>query len=385
MLSKTLFYFQIWMLICILSSLSACARDEVKKNLETPPPVQVGVVVLKTDNIDVNFELPGRVNAFEVAEIRPQVNGIVLKRLFEEGSVVTAGKQLYQIDPAVYQATLRSAQAQWEHSKAALTSARSLEKRYKKLLRIDAVSKQEYVDAAAGLAQAQADVAGAAAAQKTARINLNYTQVFSPISGRIGKSAVTPGALVTANQTEPLALVQQLDPIYVDVTESSAELLQLRQKIKDGKLEGVNGEIPVTIVIDELKRPYKHQGILKFSDVTVDQSTGNVLIRVIVPNPENELLPGLFVRARINQGHITHAILAPQQAITRAKDGSAMAWIVDDHNIVQQVPVELGDAVGDKWLVLKGLQNGQKAIVEGLIKIQPGVVVQPVDVENKNK
>lgn len=374
---------QFFVAICAASLLFSCSRSETK-NENVSTPIEVGIITIKKQQFDLNVELPGRISPFEVAEIRPQVNGIIRKRLFDEGSMVTMGQQLYQIEPSLYQSAFNTASAQLAKSKATVKSAESLHRRYKELLKISAVSKQEYIDATSALAQAKADVEIALAAQQTAQINLNYTKVYSPINGRIGKSSVTAGALVTANQTTPLAIVQQLDPVYIDVTQSSSDLLKLQQKIAQGKLENAKNETSVSIVIDSLDAPYKTQGKLKFSDITVDQQTGNISIRAIVANPKNELLPGLFVRAIINQAQIKDALLVPQQSIIRSNDGNALAWIVDSQNKAQSVPVELGEAVADKWLVSKGLDDGQKVIVEGLIKIKPGAIVKPVDISNKN-
>jgi membrane fusion protein (multidrug efflux system) len=373
---------RIYILIFGLILINACTKKDQPSTNSIPPP-EVGSITIKQETIDLYVELPGRTSAYAAAEIRPQVNGIILERMFEEGGLVKAGQQLYQIDPSIYQAAYDTASAQLARSKALIDSSSSLEKRYKELLKINAVSQQEYVDAAASLAQARADVDVAKAAEKTAEINLNYTKVFSPIDGRIGKSAVTAGALVTANQGMALALVQQLDPIYVDVTQSSTDIIKLRQKIASGKMEGNNGETEVKVVLNDANYEYEKTGILKFSDVTVEQETGNVSIRALFPNPDNKLLPGLFVRAIIKQGQINNAILVPQQSITRNQDGSAVAWIVDKDSKVNTVPVELGDAIKDKWIVIKGLEPGQKVIVEGLVKVRPGTPVRTVDISDK--
>lgn len=385
--------------VCVLSMLSGCgdkddnkkdgqppAQEQSKKgddkNAPPPKPPEVGVVTLKTENVELNVELPGRVSAFQSAEIRPQVNGIVQQRLFEEGSLVVAGQQLYQIDPAVYQANLNTAAAQLKRAEAQAKSAKSLAGRYRDLVKINAVSKQENDDAVAAQAQAEADVAIAQAARDTAQINLDYTKVFSPISGRIGKSSVTPGALVTANQEQPLALVQQVDPIYVDVTQSSADMLKLRAKIDAGQVMGGDAQqAPVKLLLDDVGSTYEREGALKFSDITVDEATGNVQIRALFPNPDGKLLPGLFVRALLKQGQLDNVLLAPQQSITRTASGQAMAWIVDEENKAKQTPVETGEAIKDKWVITKGLQAGQHVIVEGTMKVQPGANVTPVDIE----
>lgn len=384
---------QICLLLSFVTLFTSCSKDDKQPPFGMAgapgvnmPPAEVGYITLKQETIDRTVELPGRVSPFAAAEIRPQVNGIILKRMFEEGSLVKAGQQLYQIDPAVYQAAYDTAVAQLARSNAIVTSSSSLEKKYKKLLEIHAVSQQEYIDALASFRQTQADVTVAQAAKQTAQINLNYTKVFSPISGRIGKSSVTAGALVTANQTTPLALVQQLDPVYVDVTQSSTDLLKLKQKV-DKKKTGptVQAETQVKLILDDLNYEYENMGVLKFSDVTVDKETGNVLIRAVFPNPDNKLLPGLFVRAIIKQEQINNAILIPQQSITRNPDGSAVAWIIDNDNKIQTVPVELGEAIKDKWLVIKGLEASQKVVVEGLIKVKVGSKVKPIDISKQGE
>jgi membrane fusion protein (multidrug efflux system) len=332
--------------------------------------------------VAITTELPGRVSAFQSADIRPQVSGIILARLFEEGGFVQAGQQLYQIDPAIYQANLATAEAQLKRAEASLKSLSALAQRYRQLVRENAVSRQEVDDAVAAAAQGEAEVAIARAARDTAQINLDYTKVFSPISGRIGKSAVTPGALVTANQADPLALVQQLDPLYVDVSQSSAELMRLRQSMQEGKVAGTASEAEVELILDDIGQRYEHKGTLKFSDVTVDQSTGNVQIRAVFPNPDAKLLPGLFVRAVVHQGQLTNVLLVPQQAVTRAPDGQAMAWVVDAEDKAQSVPVKTLRAIKDKWVVSEGLNPGDRVIVEGAIKIAPGAPVRPLDLED---
>lgn len=383
-MSRTLlFNLQSIIVILLVCMISACSKKE-SPQASFMPAVEVGVLTLKDESMDINVELPGRTSPYAAAEIRPQVNGIILKRMFEEGSVVTAGQQLYQIDPAVYQADYDTAVAQLARSKALVESTSSLAKRYQELLQIDAVSKQEYIDAKARLAESQAEVAVAQAAKQTAQINLNYTKVFSPITGRIGKSSVTEGALVTANQSLPLALVQQLDPIYVDVTQSSTDILKLRQKIENGNLTGTDNKTPVKLILNDINYEYEQTGVLKFSDITVDKETGNIAIRAVFPNPDNKILPGLFVRALIKQAKINHVILVPQQSITRELDGDAVAWVIDDENKVQTVPVELGEAVQDKWIVNNGLTVGQKVIVEGLIKVRVGSLVKPVEIFQKS-
>lgn len=350
------------------------------------PPVEVGIVTVTTQNVPLTVELPGRVSAYQIAEIRPRVSGIILERMFEEGSSVEAGQQLYQIDPASYEAEYNAALAQLEKARANLTSVEARAARYEELIKVDAVSEQEYDDAVAGLEQARADVAIAEAAAATAKINLDYTKVFSPISGTIGKSSVTVGALVTADQTAPLSVVRQLDPVYVDVSQSSAELLTLREKISSGQVEGATAaEAPVELILSETGDKYKYQGQLKFSEVSVDETTGSVQIRAVFPNPDNMLLPGLFVRAVVTQGVQGNILLVPQQAVSRGVTGGASVWVVDDNNTAQPRQVTTGAATGDMWVVTGGLQSGDRVIVDGLQKIGPGAPVQPVDLDTTSE
>ncbi|MBP9721985.1 MAG: efflux RND transporter periplasmic adaptor subunit [Gammaproteobacteria bacterium] len=377
-LSHRIFKFSIFLII-LITQLSACEPKQGQQTRAQLPIVEVQTVTLKPENIEINVELPGRLTAYEVAEIRPQVSGIILKRMFEEGGLVTQGQQLYQIDPAVYQANFNTASAQLKRAKASLKSVTSLNQRYKELISIKGVSKQEVDDSTTALQQAQADIAIAKAVTETAEINLNYTKVFAPISGRIGKSLVTAGALVTANQAEPLAVIQQLDPIYADLAQSSTQVLQLRQKILEKKIQSNEDGTLVKIILDDLKQSYDKPGILKFSDITVEQTTGNISVRAVIPNPEQKLLPGLFVRAILNEGQLKDALLVPQQSVVRNREGGAMAWIVDNQNTAQQVPIEISEAIGDKWLVNKGLVSGQKVIIEGTIKAKPGTKVKPID------
>lgn len=375
--------------LAVVLLLTACGEGEEAKDKANgapqagAPAAEVGIVVLKAQDVALTTELPGRASAFQSADIRPQVSGIILDRLFEEGSFVKEGQQLYQIDPAIYKANLATAEAQLKRAEASLKSLSALSERYGRLIGENAVSRQEVDDAVAAAAQGEAEVAIARAARDTARINVDYTKVFSPISGRIGKSSVTPGALVTANQAEPLALVQQIDPLYIDVTQSSADLMRLRQRIEQGQVAGDANEAKVELIVDELGQIYEHEGVLKFSDVTVDPATGNVQIRALFPNPDHKLLPGLFVRARIHQGVLTNVLLVPQQAVTRTPDGRAMAWIVDQNDKAQSVPVTISQAIKDKWVVSEGLKPGDRVIVEGAIKIAPDAPVKPVDIEKQ--
>ncbi|GAB2876104.1 MULTISPECIES: efflux RND transporter periplasmic adaptor subunit [Microvirgula] len=350
-----------------------------KKDAPPPPgPQEVSVVSVVSQQLAMTTELPGRTSSFQIAEVRPQVGGIIQKRLFREGADVKAGQPLYQIDPATYRAAYDSARATLAKADANLTTARLKAERYRELVSINAVSKQEYDDADAAFKQAAADVAGARAAVESARINLDYTRVSSPISGRIGKSTVTPGALVTQNQADALTTVQQIDPIYVDVTQSSTEVLRLRRELESGKLARAgNGGARVKLRLED-GSDYAHEGRLEFSDITVDQGTGAITIRAVFPNPERNLLPGMYVRAVLEEGVNDQAILVPQQGVTRNHKGEATALVVGQDNKVAERVLNVSRTIGDKWLVNSGLKQGDRVIVEGLQKVHPGAVVKPV-------
>ena len=329
----------------------------------SPPAPKVSVVTVKPQSVSVTTELPGRVAALRVAEVRPQVNGIVLKRFFVEGSEVAAGQQLYQIDPAPYEASYHSALA-------AAASARALAARYKPLAEANAVSKQDYDNAIATDLQAQA-------ALETARINLRYTKVLSPISGRIGRSSVTEGALVTANQPAALATVQQLDHVYVDVTQPSGTLLRLKRDAASGQLHQNEADrTPVSLRLEDAT-DYAQAGTLQFSEVTVDESTGSVTMRALFPNPDRTLLPGMFVRERIEEGVRLGALLVPQQGVSHNEKGDPTALVVATDNTVALRVLKTDRTVGDRWLVSEGLQEGDRVVVEGLQLAQPGGKVQP--------
>jgi membrane fusion protein (multidrug efflux system) len=335
------------------------------------------VVTIEPRSITLSRELPGRTSALRVAEVRARVNGIVLKRLFEEGANVKEGQPLFKIDPAPYQATLDSAVAQVSRAQAMIESAKSLSERYEKLIATNAISRQEYEDAVARLKTATADAASARAAVKSARINLDYTTVTSPISGRIGRAEVTEGAFVQQSAATLLARVQQLDTMYVDITWSATEMMRVKRAVETGALEG--GEAKVAIVLED-GRDYEHAGTLKFADVTVDQTTGSVALRALVPNPKGELLPGQFVRARIDEGKKPDALLVPQRAVTRDQNGRPIAMVVDKANKVERRQLVTDRAVGDAWLVTSGIAAGDRVIVEGLQKIRPGASVNAVPV-----
>ncbi len=359
----------------LLSAMTGC-----KKQSAPPPPgaPQVSVVTVKSQPVVITAELPARTAPFLVADIRPQVNGIIQKRLFEEGSEVKAGQVLYQIDPAPFQAALDSANASLARAEAGLLAIRLRVQRYQDLLADKAISRQDYDDASAAMKQAEAEIQFCKAAVETARINLAYTKVTAPIAGRIGRSTVTEGALVTAYQPTPLSTIQQLDPIYVDVPQSSAELLRLQRRITDGRLSHDGSDHAKVRLILEDGAPYPQEGTLQFQDVTVDPTTGSVILRAVFPNPQKILLPGMFARAVITEGVNANAILVPQQAVSRDAKGQPISMIVDADNKVQPRMLTLDRAVGDKWLVASGLDLGDRVIVEGIQKVRPGAAVQVV-------
>ncbi|TAJ71672.1 MAG: efflux RND transporter periplasmic adaptor subunit [Phenylobacterium sp.] len=360
--------------IALAVLLSACgAKAPAGPDPNAPAPV--GVVVVRTEPVALTMELSGRTSASLVSEVRPQVNGVIQARLFQEGSNVRAGQALYQIDPATYRASLDSANAALAQAQATATSAKLKADRYKELVAINAVSKQDNDDAQAAAQGAAANVLAQRAAVQQARINLDYTQVRAPISGRIGKSTVTPGALVTANQATALATVQDLGKIYVDVTQSAADLLKLRRAMAAGAVDAPTSA-QVRLVLED-GSTYPIAGTLAFSDITVDEGTGSIGLRAIFPNPNGALLPGLYVRARLEQGVATSGILAPQAAVSRDPKGSATVYVVDAAGKAQLRPITVSRTVGDKWLVTSGLKPGERVIVEGLQKVRPGGAVKP--------
>jgi membrane fusion protein (multidrug efflux system) len=343
------------------------------------PPAEVGIVTVEPQPVTLTTELPGRTSPYRIAEVRPQVNGVLLKRLFVEGADVREGQQLYQIDPAPYQASLDSAKAQLAKANAELASAKALSDRYQLLASSNAVSKQDTDNAEASTLQAQADVASANAAIETAQINLTYTKVLSPISGRTGRS-LTEGALVTANQTTSLVTVQQLNPIYVDIPQSTALLLRLRRELSSGQIKASGEQTAAVTLILEDGSQYEETGQLQFSEATVDQATGSVIIRAVFPNPETLLLPGMFVTARLQEGVAQNGILVPQQGVTHDPKGNATVLLVTSDDKVEMRPITTDRAVGDKWLVSDGLQPGDRVIVEGVQKAMPGATVHPVEI-----
>ena len=346
---------------------------------QSPPPVpEVVTVNVQPQRLVLTTELPGRTSAYLVAEIRPQVNGIIQKRLFQEGSEVKAGDVLYQIDPAPFHAALDSARAALGRSEANLPTIRLRAERYRGLLSEKAVSQQDYDDKEAALKQAEADIDYWKAAVETARINLGYTRVTAPIAGRIGKSNVTDGALVTAYQALALATIQEIDPIYVDVPQSTSELLRLKRRLEEGHLnqDGPNQK-KVKLTLED-GAAYSFNGTLQFRDVTVDPTTGSVILRVVFANPEGVLLPGMFVRAVVKEGINEHAVLIPQQAVSRDPKGNPVTQIVDGEGKVRQRMLTVDRAIGDKWLVSSGLSPGDRVIIEGMQRVRPGASVSVV-------
>ncbi|MBV1930590.1 MAG: efflux RND transporter periplasmic adaptor subunit [Porticoccaceae bacterium] len=338
---------------------------------------QVVVVEVGVADVPVEAELPGRIVPRRVAQVRPQVGGIVNKRLFDQGSQVTAGQQLYQIEDALYRASVESAKAELARSEAVQAKARLREQRLIKLVHTKVVSQEDYDLAHAELREAEAGVAAAKAGLTVANIDLAYTRIVAPISGRIGKSFITEGALMEAEQENELAVIQQIDPVFVDITQSSTEMLRLNREESSGRLVRATEAMMLHLVLDD-GSDYEHSGTLAFSEVSVDESTSSVTLRGIVPNPDNLLLPGMFVRARLEQGVRKASILAPQRGITYDYAGQATAMVVGEGNKAELRELKTARAIGDQWLVLSGLEVGDRVIVEGLQKIKPGVEVNPV-------
>jgi len=365
---------------CALLAMIGC-QGENQQQAQAPaaaPAPQVSVVTIKPQPIMLTTELPGRTAPFRIAEIRPQVNGLIQKRLFTEGADVKAGDVLYQIDPATFKAALGNAEAALGRSEANLPAIRSRVERYKELLAEKAVSQQDFDDAAAELKNAEADAQYWKSSVETARINLAYTRITAPISGRIGRSRVTEGAIVTGYQAMALTTIQQLDPIYVDVTQSTTDLLRLRKRLKEGHLDQSGKSQNKVALLLEDGSTYPHEGSLQFRDVSVEQSTGSVTLRVVFPNPDGLLLPGMFVRAVIKEGENQAAILVPQQGVSRDRRGNPQALIVDSEGKTALRMLTVERAVGDQWLVSKGLVPGDRVIVEGLKMLRPGTPVKAV-------
>ena len=367
-------------LVPIGAGLAACKQETAAAAAQqsAPQPPQVGVIVVAPQPVERKTELPGRISAVLSADVRPQVTGIIQTRLFTEGSEVTQGQQLYQIDPAVYQAAYDSAMATLQHDEVALTNARARAQRYETLLKTNTVNRQDYDDAQAIAQEDEATIAVARAAVQQAQINLLYTKVLSPIAGHIGRSAVTPGALVTANQPTALATVTALDPIYVDLNQSSMTLLRLEQELAAGQLERAgDGAAKVSLKLED-GTSYPLPGALQFTEVTVDAGTGTVLIRAKFPNPQHLLLPGMYVHAEVEEGINRNAMLLPQQAVSHNSHGDPTVLLVGADNKVEVRVIQTGPAVGNQWVVTGGLKPGESVVVDGLQNARPGGTVQPV-------
>jgi membrane fusion protein, multidrug efflux system len=335
------------------------------------PPPQVGYVVLRAAPVTVVSELPGRVSALEASDVRPQINGIVRKRDFVEGSVVQAGQVLYEIEDAPYRAAVLNAQGQLAQAQANIRSTQLQSDRFRQLVAVSGVSKQDADNADAAAAQAKAAVVAGRGALQAAEVNLDFTRIRAPIGGRIGRSLVTPGALVQAGQADALASIQRIDQVYVDLTQSAADLLNLRSAIQAG-----SGAARVQLVLPN-GAVYPIDGEMRFADITVDQTTGAVIVRATFANPDGVLLPGLYVRARLTEGVLPQGLLAPQSGVTRNERGQAVALVVGPGDVVVQRVVETGEAIGDKWLIRSGLQPGDRLIVDGLLNLRPGAKVTP--------
>lgn len=339
-----------------------------------PPPPAVGIVTLRSESVTLTSELPGRIAAVETSEVRPQIGGIIRRRLFTEGALVRAGQLLYEIEDAPYRAALGTAQGNLARARAAINATRLQAERYRGLVGINAVSRQEADNADASAQQAVADVAAQRASVQAAQVNLGFTRISAPISGRIGRSLFTPGALVQIGQADPLATIQRTDQVYVDVTQSAAQILDLKEALRSGGLS--DGGARVQLLLPNGKT-YPIEGRLQFSEVTVDPATGSVTLRATFANPDGLLLPGMYVRARLIEGIRAQAILAPQPGITRDPRGRATALVVNARNKVEQRNVTVDRVVGDKWVVTEGLRAGERLIVEGTMNLRPGTVVRP--------
>ncbi len=365
--------------------LSAMFTGCGKKQAAAPPPSgpsEVGVITVATQRVVLTTELPGRTSPNLIAEVRPQVGGIIQKRLYTEGSDVKAGQLLYRIDPASYEAALASARAGQARAEAILGSLKIKAERYRDLVKTRAVSQQDNDDVQAALKQAEAEVAASKAAVDTARINLAYTSIKAPISGRIGRSTVTEGALVVASQPNALATIQKLDTVYVDLTQSSSELLKLKQNLANGVMKNSKSEARIKLVLED-GTAYPLTGTLKFTEVTVDQSTGSVTLRAIFPNPKQTLLPGMFVRAILEEGAQEQAILIPQRGVSRNPKGEAIVMVVGAEEKVEPRTIKVVRTVGDSWLVSEGVKPGDRVILEGIQKARPGSVVKAVPFGSK--
>src|SRR4051812_7703301 len=368
----------LWLILPLLA-LAACAKKEAKAPAR--PAAEVSVVAVASERVKHTTELPGRINSMRDAQVRARATGILLKRLFEEGSNVKEGQLLFEIDPAPLEANLRSAKASMAKAEASLNESKANVERYQELLPINAISKQVYDQAVATLGQNQAELLATKAAVQTAELNLGYAQVIAPISGRIGKALVTEGALVSATEATQMAVIRQLDPVYFDFTQSSTELLRLKRALESGALQSVApGEARVTLILED-GAVYGHAGKLLFSDISVDPTTGMVTLRAEVPNPDNILMPGMFARAQIIEGVNTSALTVPQRTVVRGAGGASSVLVVTDQNKVEARTIETDRTVDNKVIVTKGLKAGERVIVEGSQKAPPGSTVKPVPFE----
>ena len=351
--------------------LVACGKPEAPP----PPPPAVGYVTIAEQSVTLTNQLPGRTSAYETSDVRPQVNGLVEARLFTEGDQVARGQALYRIDAQPYQAQAANARAALARARAAIASSAALARRYGELVKINAIARQDYENALTAAAQARADVDAQQAALRTAQIDLARTTIRAPIAGRIGRSTYTTGALVTAAQTQPLATIQRLDPIYVDIQQSSADLLKLRQQILSGQVSR-DGNARVKLLLEN-GTAYGPEGVLRFADVTVDPTTGSQVIRAMFPNPDGLLLPGMYVRAQLVEGIQARAMLVPQRAVSRDERGNATVMVVGRDNKIEPRTLQTSRTVGDNWLVVGGIRPGDRVIVEGGMNLRPGMAVTP--------
>ncbi|GAA4177470.1 efflux RND transporter periplasmic adaptor subunit [Shinella granuli] len=358
--------------------LAGCQDEQAAQGGFAFPPPQVAVITVKAEDVPITNDLPGRIAATRTAEVRPRATGIVIERIFEQGSQVKEGDVLYRIDPAPFQVQVDSAEATLRRARAVQAQARNTAERQEQLRKSNVASVQTYDDAVAQLAQADADVAIAEASLATAKLNLEYTEVKAPISGRIGRALITEGALVSANGTENLATIQQLDPVYADFTQSATDLIRLRKALQDGALMADNNSADVKLVLDD-GSAYPHSGKLLFSEAAVDETTGQVTLRGEFPNPDGDLLPGMYVRVQIEQGIEKNAVIVPQQAVQRDSSGSALVYVVSADNKAGTRSVRVGRAIGTNWVIPDGLKDGEKIIVEGFQKVQPGGEVVPTE------
>lgn len=365
--------------ILLLTALSGCARHQAGDAGDGTAATEVGVQVMAPQKIVERTELSGRLSAFDVADVRPQISGIVQKRLFVEGADVSAGQPLYQIDAAPYQAAYDQARGVLAKAEATLSDAKAKSSRYAELVKINAVSKQDYDDALAAVNEDQADVLADRAALETAHINLGYTRITSPIAGRIGASSITAGALVTANQTTALSTVQSIDRMYLDVTRSSMDWLRLRKEFNAGHLNRIGDHGAAVHLVMEDGSDYPEPGTLAFSDITVDPTTGSVTLRVVVPNAEHELLPGMFVRAELEEGVDNDAMVVPQLAVSRTPDGQATVWLAGADNKAHAATVKADTAFGDRWIISQGLKTGDRVVISGASQLQEGAAVKVTD------